>query len=668
MNLFRRPLFLLLLAILFAWTSAHAFNQDSVVNPNSPLNTNSAVDISKAEVIPLDKGQLRVYRDKTNTLTLDQIRSAAIQKEFVQLDKNLGFGYVPDTFWLSFTIDKQEAQSSAWLLEVLPPYLDHIQLFHIDPTGYIATSQDGDFVPFSQKQEAHRGALFKLNLQAGHHEFYLRLKTSSTMTAIVKLWQPEAFSKHVRSSYFVFGLYFSLILAVFLFTLVSLLVVKQRIFFYYSLYLLLGMTQWLTASGFTGEFIFPEQPLYSNLTLGISLSLAAAMAYLFYGKVYELRRYHPRIFILYGVGVVSALAAAIAVPFGLYQTLAPIMLIIAVLAILTSPWPLLRLWRSHELWKRVVVLAYSVFSVLMMISILSSLSVIGFSEKTLYTGMLSSLCHILLLHFALMLQSRDESEAARRAMLATEIAQREVEQEKRQGQQQKHFLTMMSHEIRTPIALIDSARQVLEALDEDKCVSPDPQRQRRYATIKRAVSRLGALMDMALTRVNDIPEVWELLKLPINPKVLTDQVLDTLEPAVSARIHISADAQLPELFGDERLLRIALLNLLENAGKYAPGESPINVKLQVCSHENASGVRWHIEDGGPGVPSGMEERIFERYTRLGEISGTAGLGLGLHLVRQIVEHHGGTVSAETGRSLGAGFIVWLPTYDTKEIL
>lgn len=392
------------------------------------------------------------------------------------------------------------------------------------------------------------------------------------------------------------------------------------------------------------------------------------MAYLFYGKVYELRLYHPRIFILYAAGVVSALAAAIAVPFGLYQTLAPIMLMIAVLAMLTSPWPLLRLWRTHELWKRVVVVAYTVFSVFRIFNILASLSVIGFSEKTLYAGMLSDLCHILLLHFALMLQSRDESEAARRAILATEVAQREVEQEKRQGKQQKHFLTMMSHEIRTPIALIDSARQVLEALDEDKRVLPDPQRQRRYATIKRAVSRLGALMDMALTRVNDIPEVWELVTLPINPKVLTDQVLDTLEPAVSARIHVSVDADLPELFGDERLLRIALLNLLENAGKYAPGESPINVKLQLYSQENAPGVRWHIEDGGPGVPSGMEERIFEQYTRLGEISDTAGLGLGLHLVRQIVEHHGGWVRAETGRTVGAGFIVWLPAFEDKEVL
>ena len=64
----------------------------------------------------------------------------------------------------------------------------------------------------------------------------------------------------------------------------------------------------------------------------------------------------------------------------------------------------------------------------------------------------------------------------------------------------------------------------------------------------------------------------------------------------------------------------------------------------------------------------MEERIFEKYTRLGETSGTAGLGLGLHLVRHIFKHHGGWIRVEAGRSIGAGFIVWLPAQVTKESL
>ncbi len=248
MNRTRLPFFLLLLTMLCAWTGASA------------SNASPPVDLSESDSISLDSGQLRFYRDKTNTLTLEQIQSDAVQKNFLQLEQNISFGYVPDSFWLSFTIDKQEAQASLWWIEVLPPYLDDIQLFHIDPVGNIATSRGGDFIPFSQKQEAYRGTLFKLDLQAGHHEFYLRLKSSSAMTAVVKLWQPEAFSNQVRVSYFVFGLYFSLILAVFLFTLINWLVLKRSIFFYYSFYLLLNAIQWLAINGFVGEFVFLNSP------------------------------------------------------------------------------------------------------------------------------------------------------------------------------------------------------------------------------------------------------------------------------------------------------------------------------------------------------------------------------------------------------------------------
>jgi signal transduction histidine kinase len=154
--------------------------------------------------------------------------------------------------------------------------------------------------------------------------------------------------------------------------------------------------------------------------------------------------------------------------------------------------------------------------------------------------------------------------------------------------------------------------------------------------------------------------------VPIDPLALTASVVGMLDPAVAARVEVSVDTPLPPLQGDERLLRIALLNLLENAGKYAPGESLINVTLKPCEQETVPGLSWHIEDNGPGVPNGMEERIFEKYSRLGETSGTAGLGLGLYLVRHILGHHGGRIKVETGRSSGAGFIVWLPAHETKE--
>lgn len=631
-----------------------------------PLAGQATPSAETPPVITFDQGQITVLRDKSKQLTFEQARTAHAQGQFKPLAGNLGLGYIPDAVWLHVSIGQQ--QPAARWLEVVPPYLDDIRLFHLRPDGQIDERRAGDRLPQSAKEEPYRGHLFKLDFQPGEHELFIRVQTSSTMTAIFKLWQPRAFEQHIRSSYFGFGLYFSLILVVMLFNAANWLVSRRTIFLVYVGYLLINTVQWHTTNGFTAEFLLPAQPELVNLALGLLISLGAAMAWLFFMMIFEMKQYHPFVYRFSQFGIVLSLVTFVATLLGHYQIFMMILMLTAAASLFAVPWPIWRLWMTGEIWARLLALAYLLYASLILTNILGNLAILPFSEWSFRAGMASNITHILLLHFAIMLHYRrieaDHAEALKQSVLA----QRQLALEQAYRGEQDNLLRMMSHEIRTPIALIDSARQVLEALDDDRGDPPDPQRQRRYGTIQRAVSRLSTLMDMVLMREKDIPEVWQLVNVPLDPPALTASVISMLDPTVAPRTHVVADADLPTISGDERLLRIALLNLLENASKYAPGDSPINVTLSPCEQGNVHGVRWHIEDYGPGVPPGMAERIFEKYTRLGESSGTAGLGLGLYLVRHIFEHHGGWVRTETGRSIGAGFIVWLPAHKTKEKL
>jgi signal transduction histidine kinase len=617
-------------------------------------------------VITFDQGQIAVLRDKSKQLTLDQARAAHAQGQFKPLPGNLGLGYIPDTVWLRLSIS-QEHPAARWL-EVIPPYLDDIRLFHIRPGGQIDERRSGDRLPQSAKEEPYRGHLFKLDFEPGEHALFIRLQTTSTMTAIVKLWQPLAFEQHLRSSYFGFGLYFSLILAVVLFNVANWLVSRRAIFLVYVGYLLIIALQWLTTNGLTAEFLLPEQPELVNVALGLLISLGAAMAWLFFMMILELKQYHPFLYRFSQFGIVLSLVTFVATLLGYYQIFMTILMLTGTVSLLTVPWPMWRLWKTGEIWARLLALAYFLYASLILTNILGNLAILPFSEWSFRAGMASNIAHILFLHFAIMLHYRRIEADHAESLKQSALAQRQLALEQAYRGEQDNLLRMMSHEIRTPIALIDSARQVLEALDEDRGDPADPQRQRRYGTIQRAVGRLGALMDMVSAREKDLPNVWQLVNVPLDPQALTASVINMLDPVVTARIHVVAEADLPVISGDERLLRIALLNLLENAGKYAPGEAPINVTLKPSEQENVAGVCWHIEDSGPGIPPGMEERIFEKYSRLGETSGTAGLGLGLYLVRHIFEHHGGWVRVEAGRNIGAGFIVWLPAHATQESL
>jgi signal transduction histidine kinase len=112
----------------------------------------------------------------------------------------------------------------------------------------------------------------------------------------------------------------------------------------------------------------------------------------------------------------------------------------------------------------------------------------------------------------------------------------------------------------------------------------------------------------------------------------------------------------PLIFGDSKLLYQAFSNLLSNALKYSPSGSPV----QVTAAGDAGALVVSVQDRGIGIPAGELEHLFERYHRGSNVKGIVGTGVGLYLVRMVVELHGGTITAENLGVGGARFTVRLP--------
>jgi len=104
------------------------------------------------------------------------------------------------------------------------------------------------------------------------------------------------------------------------------------------------------------------------------------------------------------------------------------------------------------------------------------------------------------------------------------------------------------------------------------------------------------------------------------------------------------------------LIERVLCNLLENAVKYTPQGSPIEIGAVALDES----VRITVDDDGPGLPKGREEVIFQKFERGRKESATPGVGLGLAICRAIVEAHGGRISAQTRPQGGARFVFDLP--------
>jgi signal transduction histidine kinase len=202
------------------------------------------------------------------------------------------------------------------------------------------------------------------------------------------------------------------------------------------------------------------------------------------------------------------------------------------------------------------------------------------------------------------------------------------------------LLANASHELRSPLARLKMAISMLED-------APPESRAALRREIATNVAELDALVDEILLA----SRLDALASLEAKDAVS----LLALGAEEAARVQAQADGEALHVKGDERLLRRALRNLLENARRYGGGE----VEVQVARRGPEALVR--VSDRGPGVPEAYRERIFEPFFRLpGHAERAGGVGLGLSLVRQIAERHGGHVSCEPRPGGGSSFVLALP--------
>ena len=213
------------------------------------------------------------------------------------------------------------------------------------------------------------------------------------------------------------------------------------------------------------------------------------------------------------------------------------------------------------------------------------------------------------------------------------------------------LLAAISHDLRTPLAALVGMAESLAA----QCAADAPQaelaRSIREAAL-RMNSQVNNLLDMARLQSGQVRlrQQW----LPLEEAV--GGALRAMAGMLDrARVRVALPADLPLLHVDPALFERVLCNLLENADKYTPPRSPIEIGASVAGDR----IRITVDDQGPGLPPHRERAIFEMFERGKKESATAGVGLGLAICRAIVEAHGGTIRGETRRDGGARFTIEL---------
>ncbi|HUG37068.1 MAG TPA: HAMP domain-containing sensor histidine kinase, partial [Candidatus Limnocylindrales bacterium] len=232
----------------------------------------------------------------------------------------------------------------------------------------------------------------------------------------------------------------------------------------------------------------------------------------------------------------------------------------------------------------------------------------------------------------------------------------DVTGEREVSQMKSDFVSFVTHQLRTPLSGI---KWMLELAAEEPGV---PDEAGSY--IQDARSAAQRLIEL----VNDLLDISRLEhgRLAIAAQEialgeLTRGVLEETSLLVRDKAHrltVTGADDVPPVTTDPQLLRQVVMNLVSNAIKYTPPGGDISIRMT----RDGDRVRWSIRDSGIGVPKAAQARLFEKFYRADNVTTveTEGTGLGLYLVRLILERCGGRVWCESEESQGSTFLFTLP--------
>ena len=242
--------------------------------------------------------------------------------------------------------------------------------------------------------------------------------------------------------------------------------------------------------------------------------------------------------------------------------------------------------------------------------------------------------------------------ALERALLAerNREAQLQVDRE----QLRNALLSSVSHDLRTPLGGITGAASTL--LEDAPGLTPEARRE-LLETIHEEGHRLQRLVTNLLDVTRLESGVVDLAKAWVPVEEVVGSALDRLSAQIGPReIKVELPAKLPMVQADPVLLEQVVINLVENALKFTPAETPIEIKAWATERA----LTLLVADHGPGIPEGQEEHIFEKLVRFPQGDARPGAGLGLAICMGVVQAHGGKILASNRPSGGAQFMISLP--------
>jgi signal transduction histidine kinase len=634
-----------------------------------------------AQAASAPQPRLAVLEDPTGELTIEQVR--AQQQRFTAWPAEQGpinLGLSNSAYWIRVELDLPQGASDDWVLEL--PY------FQLRTVDFFAPGREavrtGAALPLSSRPYLHRFFAFPLAADPAPTSYFLRVTSAQSLTVPVVLWREQAFLRHVQATLALQFLYHGGLIALCIYNFFLAISLRDTRFLLYCLFVGTFGLAIFAGNGLGQMFLWPGQADFDGIAQFFLLTSAGALAMLFTRHFLQAARQAPRIAIaLSGLTLAYALAAAgwllslwLAVPM---MALAQATFLLSFAAGATVVLAGVNALRRGQKGTRFFLLAWLILWTGAIIATLRAYGLLPTNVLTAYSLQIASTLEMLLLALALadvIHIERDERDAAQQdALLAKQklldnakSAEERLEQAVQDrtlqleaaldGQSQLfkryvRFAALISHEFRNPLGIVDSQISLLRK----EAQLGQLQLEKRLEIMGGATARLLSLFEtwMRGDRLQQAMQEMQPQYLPLTAWLR--ELVDAQTAYHSGhRLELRIAQPVGDVWADESLLEVALLNLIDNACKYSqPGHS---VVIEVRARPGAVGVA--VIDQGCGIDASDHEAIFEDYYRVQPEGPVTGMGLGLAFVRRIVQMHQGQLELHSARGQGSSFCIWLP--------
>lgn len=588
--------------------------------------------------------------DTQANLSIQQV----VDCRFLSRD-DLSSGKLSDaTYWIRLQVHQGQTKAAGLVIRIGPHFLKNIQLYQKTAKGW-STQVAGSEIPFNQANATIAGYVFEVQTGNENPEtLYIRIQNTGLGLALISVGELSARGVDALGQELSIGIHIGALSLILLISIFYYLLNRDVLLYRFSWLMLVILLNIVGGSGLLAKYVFDEQPWFNGaffvtlICLRLACWIWVLQAFL---KAYPTPRWYST-----GCRLVYWIVA-LSVVLGWFNQIVLVQQLLFTGFIATSIFQIIAIQKTPGMdvaLRRTLLAGFIIANVLIFLTVILAIYPFAVTHTIVYVTRLSDFVTpmVLLVTFALSDRlKRKEFEAVKAANIQMNA---HLEFERKLLKERRVLFDMLTHELKNPLASISLAVGSLKKHFTDD----QTQEQRRIKNIDRSVRN----MDLIIERCSLMNQVDQ---NEIKPNIREIDIGNLIHALVSERedadrFMVSVERRF-KVRGDDYFLTIIISNLLENAIKYAPADSKIEIVVRSVKGDAFPTLQLTIinQIGLHGVPD--PDLVFTRFYRNPLAKNITGSGLGLHLVSELCKILHFTVRCEVGEN-EVSFLVELPEH------